>query len=235
MVAVLRWDEKLLWEECAIEEEQLFNYYHPIEFDSSVEINEKKEIMLEWWTKSLKLFVKYWLTIDNLNKISQTNKIQLRDWTDKLLKILNFNNIPFVIISASWFWKKSIEFFLNFRNLFLSNIDIISNDLIWNENWLAIDYNKTIIHSFNKDETVLENFPEIHSKIENRKNIILLWDSLWDHHMADWFKYNNLLKIWFLNYREEENLEEYKKRYDIIITWDWNFDYLNNFLNEFLT
>ncbi len=53
--------------------------------------------------------------------------------------------------------------------------------------------------------------------------------------MVDWFEYNNLLKIWFLNYREDENLEYYKEKYDIIITWDWDYDILNTFLSEFLT
>jgi len=235
MVAVLRWEDKTLWEECAQEDIKLFNHYHPIEFDSSIELNEKKIKMVEWWTKSLNLFIKYGLTVDSIKKISQTDKVELRIWADKLINNLSINNIPLIIISASWFWRKSIEFFLKYRNLFLRNIDIISNDFKWDSSWKAIDYLTPIIHSFNKDETVLEQFPDIHNKIVNRKNIILLWDSLGDPHMSDWFEYDNLLKIWFLNYREEENIESYKEKYDIIITWDWDFNILNEYLSEFLT
>lgn len=235
MVAILRWEDKTLWEECALEDQKLFNKYHPIEFDPNVEINEKKEKMTEWWTQSLELFVKYGLNLDSLKNIASTDKIHLRDWADEMIKILNKNSIPLVIISASWFWLKSIEYYLSHRNLFFDNIDIVSNDFIWDKSWIAIDFKKPIIHSFNKDETVLENFPKIHDKIESRKNVILLGDSMWDHHMVDWFEYENLLKIWFLNYREEENLEAYKERYDIIITWDWDYKFLLDFLNEFLT
>ena len=39
---------------------------------------------------------------------------------------------------------------------------------------------------------------EIYKKIKDRKNIILLWDSLWDHHMSDGFDYDNIINIWFL-------------------------------------
>lgn len=235
MVDVLRWEEKALWEECFIENKKLFSYYYPIEHDKNILLKEKKEKMIEWWTKSFNLFIKYWLSLECLINFSKTEKIQLRDFLPDILKITNKNNIPFVILSASAFWKKSINYYLKHRWLLFDNIDIISNDFIWDDNWYAIDYKRPIIHSFNKNETSLLKFPKVFNKIKNRKNIILLWDSLWDHHMADWFDYENILKIWFLNQKEEENLEEYKKRYDIIITWDWDFNYLFNYLNDFLT
>jgi hypothetical protein len=114
------------------------------------------------------------------------------------------------------------------------NIDIISNRFIWNEKWFAIWYKKPVIHVFNKDETVLKNFKDVYNKIKTRKNVILLWDSQWDPHMIKWFNYKNLLKIWFLNNEEEELLEEYKKIYDIIITWDWKFNFVNDILKDII-
>ncbi len=156
MVAVLRWEDKTLWEECAKEDIKLFNYYHPIEFDSTVELSFKKEKMVEWWTKSLNLFVKYGLTINSIKDVVKTDKLELRKWTEILIKKLDKNNIPLIIISASGFWKKSIELFLEYKKLFFKNIEIISNDFIWDKNWKAISYKEPIIHSFNKDETVLE-------------------------------------------------------------------------------
>jgi 5'-nucleotidase len=78
----------------------------------------------------------------------------------------------------------------------------------------------------------LKEFPEIFEKIQNRKNVILLWDSLWDHHMVDGFDYENLIKIWFLNDKVDELLDEYKKRYDIVITWDWDFGVVNDIMKE---
>jgi len=62
------------------------------------------------------------------------------------------------------------------------------------ENGKAIAVREPIIHSFNKDETVVKNFP-IYKDIKDRKNIILLGDGLGDAHMADGFDYENIIKI----------------------------------------
>jgi 5'-nucleotidase len=172
------------------------------------------------------------LTKNILKEISKTEKVKFREWVEKIFKCTKDKNVPLIIISASWIWKKSIEYFLDYRKIKFNNVEIISNDFIWDKTWKAIDYIEPIIHSFNKSETVLKNNKNIYSKIKNRKNVLLLWDSLWDHHMVDWFDYKNLIKIWFLNDNEEELLSEYKKRYDIIITWDWDFDIVNKILEE---
>ncbi|MFC1798162.1 hypothetical protein ACFLY2_03560 [Patescibacteria group bacterium] len=46
--------------------------------------------------------------------------------------------------------------------------------LNWGNNEEFVSYNNPIIHSFNKDETVVEAFPQIYKKIKERKNVILL-------------------------------------------------------------
>ncbi|MDQ7023569.1 MAG: hypothetical protein Q9M97_08815 [Candidatus Gracilibacteria bacterium] len=91
---------------------------------------------------------------------------------------------------------------------------------------------KPVIHVFNKDETVLKNFPEIHDKIEKRKNVILLGDSLGDPHMVDGFEYKNLIKIGFLNEKESALLENYKEKYDLIITGDGDFSVINEIMES---
>ena len=47
--------------------------------------------------------------------------------------------------------------------------------------------------------------------------------------------YDNLLKIGFLNENVEENLEYYKKAYDIIILNDSSMDYVNDLLKEIIS
>jgi len=243
LVAAIRWKDWLLWEECSREDTKLFEKYYPIEVDPNISLEEKSKYMYEWWEKSFNLFIKYWLSKDILEKIWKTNLIEFRGWVREFFEFTFKNNIPVIIISASWLWVESIEILLKNHNLNYWNIKIISNNYIWDNSWKAIWYKKPIIHSFNKWETVLKEFPEIFGKIQNRKNVILLWDSLWDHHMVDWFDYINLIKIWFLNEishlispkgEEQENkiLEEYKKKYDIVITWDWDFGEVNRILWE---
>jgi len=232
LVSVLRTEEAQLWWECAKEDTKLFEKYFPIEISNKIGLEEKKEKMIEWWMASFNLFIKHNLNKNALKDIAKTDKLQLRKYSELFLNNLVKSDIPLVIISASWIWKLSIQYFLEYRKIFFKNIDIISNDFIWDENGVAKSFKFPIIHSFNKSETVLEKFPEIHNKIENRKNVILLWDSLWDPHMVDWFEYKNLLKIWFLNEKEDELLESYKEKYDVIITWDWDFWIINEIMKE---
>ncbi len=234
LVSLLRWEEWVLWEECSKQDSILFEKYHPIEIDPNLSMTEKKEKMIEWWTGSFNLFIKYWLNINTLKELWKTTKVELRKWIKLLLEYTNSENIPFVIISASWIWKKSIEYFLKERGLFFSNVFIISNDFEWDKDWYATKFKTPIIHTFSKSEVVLEKFSEIQTKIKDRKNVILLWDSLWDHHMVDLFEYKNLIKIWFLNDKKEELLRSYKDRYDIVLTWDWDFDEINKILENMI-
>lgn len=232
LLAILRDHSEILWEQFAIEDTKLFEKFHPIEIDPNISQEEKNIEMTNWWTKSFELIIKYWFKKEDSEKLVELWNNIFREWVVDFLRKLKDNDIPIVIISASWIWVEPIKYFFKKNNSFYDNIKIISNDFMWDENWKAISYKKPIIHSFNKSETVLKDRPEIYKNIEKRKNIILLWDSLWDHHMVDWFEYDNLINIWFLNYNEEKLIEEYKKRYDIIITWDWDFSEVNKILNS---
>ena len=231
LISVLR-SEWILWEDYSKKAYELFNYYHPIEIDTNISLEEKKKEMKTWWEKHMDLLVKTWLTQKDIEKAVELGKVEFRDGVIDFLNILKEKNIPLIIISANGLWADSIKLFLQQNNVDFDNIFVISNQFVWDENWYAIDYKKPIIHTFNKDETILKEFPKIYEKIKNRKNIILLWDSLWDHHMVEGFDYKNLIKIWFLNEKVEELLEEYKKRYDVIVTEDGSFKIVNEILRK---
>ena len=241
LISVLR-HQKILWEDYSKKAFDLFDYYNPIEIDPKIEIQEKKEQMTIWWEKHLDLLIKSWLSEKNIDEAINSWIIKFRDWVVNFLKSIKNKNIPLIIISANCLWVDSNLLYLKQNKVDFKNIDIISNKFIWDKKWIAIDYEKPVIHVFNKDETVLENFPEIIKKIKNRKNVILLWDSLWDPSMVDWFEYENLIKIWFLNdidykLKEEKDLkllEAYKEKYDVIITWDWDFDVVNKIMEEII-
>lgn len=228
--AMRQWD--YLWEEYSKKASALFEYYHPIEINPSIDTTTKIEEMSIWWNKHLSLLVKSWLNKKNISEIINSWIIELRNWNDIFFKFLEENQIPLIIISANWLWGDSIKLYLEKQDKFTKNINIISNEFIWDAKDYAKWYKNTVIHTFNKSETVLRENKQVYKKIENRKNVILLWDSLWDPSMIDWFEYDNLIKIGFLNHKEEELLPEYKKMYDIIITWDWSFDIINEILES---
>ncbi len=224
LISVLR-SEWYLSEEYSRRAYELFDYYNPIEINPSIPMEEKKEQMTIWWNKHLSLLVESGIHKRDIENVISSWLIDLRPWIKDFLWFLKENNTPIIIISANWLWADSIKMYFEKEWVMSDNIKIISNEFYWDEAWNAIWYDKRVIHVFNKDETVLQEFPEIHDLIKERKNVILLWDSLWDPGMIEWFEYENLLKIWFLNEKEEEHLAEYKKAYDVILTWDndWEF------------
>jgi hypothetical protein len=79
---------------------------------------------------------------------------------------------------------------------------------------------------------IRKDFPKIYKKIENKKNILLFWDTIGDSYMADNFAYENIIKFWFLNKNIEENREEYTKYYDVVITWDGDFSFVLDVVKE---
>ena len=197
LVSTVRWENWLLWEECMRKDKELFEYYYPKETDPYLDIEQKKKYMLEWWEKSFDLFIQYGLSKDILEKIGKMDLVTLREGVKHFLGFTNIQKVPIVIISASGLWIEPIENIFKSNDVWYSNIKVVSNQYIWDKYWNAVAYKSPLIHSFNKDITILEDFPEVHSAIKNRKNVILLWDSLWDHHMVDGFAYEHLIKIGF--------------------------------------
>lgn len=229
LISVLR-SEWYLSDEYSKKAYELFDYYNPIEINPNISIEEKKKEMTTWWNKHLDLLVHSKLHKSDIEKIISSGIIEFRPWVKKFLKFLSQNNIPIVIISANGLGTDSIKMYFEKEGFLTPNVEIISNEFYWDENWNAVWYDKRVIHVFNKDETVLSEFPEIHEWIKNRTNVILLWDSLWDPGMIEWFEYKNLLKIGFLNEKVDELLERYKENYDIVLTWDNDGEFLDDLL-----
>ena len=96
-----------------------------------------------------------------------------------------------------------------------------------------ISIKEPIIHTFNKDETVVVDLPEIYQAIKNRKNLLLLGDSVSDATMASGFAYDNLLKIGFLNFGYDKDETIFTDNFDIVLTGDGDLSYVNELLREF--
>ena len=227
IVSVLR-SEWYLWEEYSKKAFELFNNYHPIEIDPNISLAEKKEKMLEWWRKHLELKVESKLHKDDITKVATSGIIQLRDGMKEILLLLEEKNIPLVIITANGLGIDSISSYLEYEKCKYDNIHILWNKFIFWDDWYVVGFESAIVHVFNKDETCVSQFPKTQQVIQNRKNVILLWDSLWDVWMIEWFEYKNLIKIGFLNDKEDELLELYLEKYDLVITWDSDMQFFED-------
>ena len=211
-----------------------FDYYHPIEIDENISLEKRKSAMQEWREKHKLLLIKEWITKQDIYDAMKSQNIKLRQWSKEFFDKLKSSKTPLVIISAGWLGTISIEKYLENQESLHDNIYLIWNEFVWSENDVAIDFKRPIVHSLNKDETIVQNFPEIYNKIENRKNVILLWDSIWDTKMIDWFDYDNLLKIWFLNKDVDKNIVKYKEAFDVVITDDGSMEFVNELLKKII-
>lgn len=193
------------------------DYYFPIEQDDRVDYQTKNEIMRNWYENHVDLLVKYNLKETDLNNISMDKSIVLRDGVIEFLKFSNKYNIPVIIISAGI--SNIIEGALKKQNCLFSNVYILSNIFKFKDGKLKSLRNK-IIHSLNKDK--LDVPPKIKDILKGKDEVILLGDNIGDTLMT--IKENKKsLKIGFLNYDDNDKLNNFKKYFDIVYNKDASF------------
>lgn len=202
----------------------LANHYKPIESNPNISIKDKKKDMQEWWTKHFELLINSGLNKKHLEKVVQDKRLQFRDGVPEFIKLLNYNKIPLVIISSSGIGE-TIPMFFKRENISCDNIYFIINYYEWDKKGNAIGIKKPIIHSMNKDEAIVKDYP-FYNKIKNRKNVVLLGNDLGDLEMIKGFNYDNLLKIGFLDKKE--------KNFDVVLNTKDSFNYINKLMKEIL-
>lgn len=233
LISILR-DRGYLTPDYSARAKALAAKYKPIEADPAVPLVKKKAAMVEWWTRHFQLLFDSGLTKKDIERAIIANEdLALREGAIEFFGYLGTKKIPLIIFSSSGLGFESINFFLSKAGLLSPDIHIISNALIWDETGRAIGVRQPIIHSFNKDETLLPDFP-FFSEIADRRNVILLGDTIGDIGMAGGFSYKNLLKIGFLNTQIKENLPFFKQAYDVIILNDGSFDFINKLFKEII-
>lgn len=230
IIAELR-NGNYLDEDYAKKAHELFDKYHPYEIDPNLPTKEKKEKMKEWWQTHFDLLIKKGLSLEDINKISKSGRVELRKGIEEFLEFLKNRNIPLIIMSASGIGDV-IPMYLKEKGLVYENIHIISNLYEWGENGIAIEVKKPIVHSGNKDETTLKNLP-IYSELQKRKNVLLLGNGINDLDMIKGFDYDNLISIGFLGDNNQEKINLFKSGYDVVITNDKDLDFVNNLLKKF--
>lgn len=232
LISILR-DGNYLTPDYSQKAKELYTKYHLIEIDSKIPAEQKKKAMEEWWTTHFDLLIKSGLNKKDLESVVETGKVKFRDGFADFIDFLKTRNIPLVIMSSSGLGRDAISMYLEREGKLNNNIYIISNSYEWDENGNAIAVKQPIIHVMNKDETAVQDFP-VFDVIKNRKNVLLLGDSLEDIGMVKGFDYDNLIKIGFLNENVEENLEEYKRNFDVVILNDSSLDYINKLLRKII-
>ncbi|KAG8175882.1 hypothetical protein JTE90_025950 [Oedothorax gibbosus] len=219
-------------EDYKVQTNHLFEHYHPIETDPSLPKSKKVQHMIEWYHKSTGLISGSGISKDNVPEMVAASTACLRDDCNVLFETLYKRNVPMLVFSAGV--GDLLKEVLKQNNLLYPNVKIIANFLNFDEKNETTGFKGDLIHTFNKNQSSIENH-DYFEHLRARNNVILLGDSLGDLDMAEGVKeVNAMLKIGFLNYKIEQNLPEYLKMYDIVLTDDQTMDVVLGLLQNIL-
>ncbi len=229
VIAQLRSRPDYLGEEYMKKANALYDIYRPIEVDNSLSLEEKKEKMSEWWEKHFALISQIGFNKDLIRRVIKENPLQFRKGSLEFFSFLDKSNVPIFFITAGP--GDLVDEYLKENKIDYSNIFVVGNRYAFDSLGNAMQIQRPIIHTFNKTEVTLKG-AGFFEKVKERKNVILLGDSIGDVGMIEGFDYDNLLKIGFLNEDVEKNLPCYKENFDVVITNDGDFSFVNDFLES---
>ena len=225
--------------------------YHPIELDVSISQEEKIPIMIEWYKEANRCLAESGVKLPWLPLMVDQSNVELRDQTEDMLRSLHLNDIPVLVLSAGV--GDLINHIMQHFGVLHANTNIVSNFLKFDEEgnivglkglsrfiflyFVSTFYHSgeenDLIHMFNKAECISKRSSEDGC---NRRNVILLGDSLGDVHMAAGVKDPHVvLTVGFLNHNIESSVETYKKHYDIVLLDDQTMSFPHNLLTEILS
>ncbi|NWI50802.1 5NT3B nucleotidase, partial [Calyptomena viridis] len=211
----------------------LLHYYYPIEIDPNRTLEEKRPLMVEWWTRAHELLAQQKIRKADIAQIVRESEAMLRDGFEEFFDQLHKNKIPLFIFSAGI--GDVLEEVIRQANVFYSNINVVSNYMDFDEKGVLTHFKEPLIHTYNKNNTVLQGTGRF-QQLSTRTNVILLGDSMGDLSMADGIPIvENILKIGFLNDKVEERRGKYLEAYDIVLESDETLDVVNGILRYILT
>ena len=219
ITSILR-NENHLDEDYAKRAHALFDHYNAIEKDANVGGAEKSKKMHEWWSTHYALKIEKKLNIGHIQQAVKSQLLIFRPGVKEMLKLAYDKNIQVIILSANGLGYDSIKLLLERDGIMHTNIEIISNQMVWDDNGVMTGYLEPIIHSGNKYNFI--------SNEQIKKNIIIIGDGLHDAlivkdsptYIAEENR-KNILRIGIYENTKtgpsDSNLEKYKQAFDIVM------------------
>ncbi|XP_019618250.1 PREDICTED: cytosolic 5'-nucleotidase 3-like isoform X1 [Branchiostoma belcheri] len=212
--------------------DELRDTYYPIEINAKMTIEEKIPFMMEWWTKAQSTIVACNFRREDLTRAVRESNAMLRDGCDWQFSTLHEHKVPMLIFSAGI--GDILEEIIKQHSQMYANMRVVSNYMDFNHDGMLVGFKGDLVHTYNKNEGALRN-SDYFTTLKDRRNIILMGDSMGDLRMADGVpNMQHILKIGFLNDNIEERLEKYKEAYDIVLVSDSTMDVPNAILKKIL-
>ena len=204
--------------------EKLYIKYRPVELDYEITAEEKTKKMEEWYKSCMDLYEEYNLSVSKLEESVEKSRLVFRKGAKEFLNNAIKKDIPVIILSAGI--GNVIEMFLKKNDCLGKNFEIISNFLQFDDLGNIKPFDGELIHTTNKNLNK-KHKNKIEEELGKRKYRILIGDMIEDEKMVPKEDWNRTIKVAFLNAKIEENVELYKKSFDIVLTNEnANFDEL---------
>lgn len=211
-----------------IKRQELYEYYHPLEFSPSIPIEEKTKLMEEWWGKTHTLLIEGGLTYDDIKRSVANSVIAFREGVIQLFELLEERDVPVLIFSAG-LADIIEEVFRQKPHRPFKNVKIVSNRMVFDDNGNLVAFKGKTIHVLNKNEHALDMAAPVHdflgdidvpsednASVKKRTNVLLLGDHIGDLGMSDGLNYENRIAVGFLNDNIDKSLESYRKAFDVV-------------------
>ncbi|KFQ31095.1 7-methylguanosine phosphate-specific 5'-nucleotidase, partial [Mesitornis unicolor] len=211
---------------------ELLHHYYPIEIDPNRSLEEKRPLMVEWWTRAHELLVQQKIQQGDIAQIVRESDVMLRDGFKELFERLHKHHVPLFIFSAGI--GDVLEEIIRQANVSYPNVNVVSNYMDFGDDGVLRRFKAPLIHTYNKNNSVLAG-TEYFQQLSTRTSVILLGDSMGDLTMADGVpSVENILKIGFLNDKVEEQRGKYLDAYDVVLESDETLDVVNGILRYVL-
>ncbi|KAF7822442.1 7-methylguanosine phosphate-specific 5'-nucleotidase A [Senna tora] len=190
--------------------QELYNYYHPLEFSPNIGLEEKTKLMEEWWGKTHALLIEGGLTNESIVQSVANGNIAFREGVFELFEFLEERDIPVLIFSAGLgdIIEEALRQKLD-RNF--KNVKIVSNRMVFDDDGHLVAFKGKLIHSLNKNEHALDMATPVHdhlgdaddpsddnASVKKRTNVLLLGDHIGDLGMSNGLDYENRISVGFL-------------------------------------
>ncbi|XP_052187267.1 uncharacterized protein LOC127798030 [Diospyros lotus] len=208
--------------------QKLYEYYHPLEFNPTIPLDEKAKLMEEWWGKTHALLVEGGLTYDAIESSVANARIAFREGVVELFEFLEEKEVPVLIFSAGL--ADIIEEVLRQKlPRSFKNVKIVSNRMVFDHSGQLVSFKGKTIHVLNKNEHALDMAAPVHDQlgdtngpfddnasVKKRTNVLLLGDHIGDLGMSDGLNYETRISAGFLNDNIVNSLDSYRKAFNVV-------------------
>lgn len=200
----------------------LFDEYYPLEISPDLTPAAREAKMVEWWSRAHNMYIEHGIQLDHLPSMLKESNIALRERADKVISGLANNGVPLYVLSAGI--SNVIDLFLRQHELhYEDHVGIVANTMHFGRDGKLAGFNEDLIHSMNKNGTMLYKNPVTRDRLDRgkeRDHLILLGDNLMDAKMQEGIKAADVIKVGFLNDKVKERINDYSKLFDIVVVND---------------